>query len=221
MKDGSFLSHLSSTAVEDFEAVKVDLVYPRSSALFLEGHEPRGVFLLLEGLAKLSTGSSDGRTLILRIASPGEVLGLAAVLSGDPYEVTAEALHPCQVAFLRRNDFLRFVREHPEALREVTRQLTANYKDTFERLKTLGLSPTALGKLARLLLEWSATGQQTREGTRITLSLTHEEMAEVIGTSRETVTRTLSEFRQRRLVALRGATLMIPSREALEDLVTA
>ncbi len=116
VKDGSFLSHLSSTAVEDFEAVKVDLVYPTSSALFLEGHEPRGVFLLLEGLAKLSTGSSDGRTLILRIASPGEVLGLAAVLSGDPYEVTAEALHPCQVAFLRRNDFLRFVREHPEAL---------------------------------------------------------------------------------------------------------
>ncbi len=71
-------------------------------------------------------------------------------------------------------------------------------------------------KLARLLLEWCPTGQQTDHGMRLKLSLTHEEIGECIGASRETITRTLSDFRHRRLVDLRGSTLMIPSRLALE-----
>ena len=131
--------------------------------------------------------------------------------------MTAETIRPCQVAFVRREDFQRFVAKHPEVSQGVARQMTMQYKAACEQLRTVGLSASAQEKLARLLLTWSAGTQQTKEGTRIKVPLTHEEIAEFIGTTRETVTRTLSDFKVRHLVAIQGSTLMIPSRAALES----
>lgn len=101
--------------MKGFNAVKSPAEYPAGALLFLEKQDPRGIFVLCAGEVKLSISSSAGRTLILRIAKHGEILGLMATLSGNPYEVTAETLHPCQVAFVRRDDFLQFVAKHPEA----------------------------------------------------------------------------------------------------------
>jgi CRP/FNR family cyclic AMP-dependent transcriptional regulator len=165
---------------------------------------------------KLSISSSEGKTLIMRVAKAGEILGLMAAMSGGSYEVTAETIHPCQVAFIRREDFQRFVAKHPEASQGVARQITMQYQAACEQLRTVGLSASAQEKLARLLLAWSAGLEQTKGGTRIKIPLTHEEIAEFIGTTRETVTRTLSDFKVRHLVAIQGSTMMIPSRAALE-----
>jgi CRP/FNR family transcriptional regulator len=157
----------------------------------------------------------------MRVAKAGEILGLMAALAGSPYEVTAETIHPCQIAFVRREDFLRFVAKHPEASQGVVKQISSQYQGACEQLRTVGLATSAQEKLARLLLTWSAGMQQTREGTQIKVPLTHEEIAEFIGTTRETVTRTLSDFKVRRLVAIHGSTLMIPSRAALESFANA
>jgi CRP/FNR family cyclic AMP-dependent transcriptional regulator len=165
---------------------------------------------------KLSISSSEGKLLILRIAKPGEILGLMATMTGSPYEVTAETLYPCQVAYVRRDDFLRFVGKYPEVYRGVVKQLTTLYSGACEQLRTVGLSASAPEKLARLLLDWSTETNDTKQSTQIKLPLTHEEIAEFIGTTRETVTRTLSEFKNRHLVALEGSTLMISNRPALE-----
>jgi CRP/FNR family transcriptional regulator len=168
---------------------------------------------------KLSISSSAGKTLILRIAKPGEILGLMAAMSGIPYEVTAETLRPCQVAFVRRDDFLHFVAKNPEVYQGAVKQLSTLYSGACEQLRIVGLSASAPEKLARLLLEWSPERKDTKRGTPIKLPLTHEEIAECIGTTRETVTRTLSEFKSRQLVALEGSTLMISNRQALETIV--
>jgi CRP/FNR family cyclic AMP-dependent transcriptional regulator len=216
-----FFCQFSSTALKDFNAIKSTSAYPAGAVLFMERQEPRGVFVLCEGEIKLSVSSSEGKTLILRIAKPGEVLGLMPTFSGSPYEATAETLHPCQVAFVRRDDFLRFIAKHPEAYQGVVRQLSYYYQAACEQLRTLGLTASAPEKLAKLLLEWSAGGKETREGTQIRLPLTHEGIAEFIGTTRETVTRTLAEFKNRRFVVLKGSTLMISNRAALQSFVTA
>ena len=157
----------------------------------------------------------------MRIARAGELLGLMAAIAGQPYEVTAETIHPCQVAFVRRDDFLRFLAKHPEASQNVVKQMSSQYRGACEQLHAIGLSASAQEKLARLLLTWSEGIQQTKEGTRIKLPLTHEEIAEFIGTTRETVTRTLNDFKVRHLVAIQGSTLMIPSRAALESFANA
>jgi CRP/FNR family transcriptional regulator len=217
LRKSDFFCQLTPKAIKDFDSVRSSSAYPEHAVLFLEKQDPRGVFVICEGEVKLTISSSEGKTLILRIAKPGEILGLMAVLSGKPYEVTAETLHPCQIAFVRREDFLRFVAQHPDATQAVVRQLSSNYHGACEQLRTVGLSSSAPAKLARLLLEWSAGAEETKLGTRIHLPLTHEEIAEFIGSTRETVTRTLSSFRDRHLVTLKGSTLMISNRAALES----
>ncbi len=217
LKTAAFFCHLSPAALKDFDAVKSTSTYPKGAFLFMEKQDARGVFVLCEGDVKLSISSSEGKTLIMRVARAGEVLGLMAGMSGGPYEVTAETIRPCQIAFVRREEFQRFVAKHPEASQGVARQMTMQYEAACEQLRTVGLSTSAHEKLARLLLTWSAGIQQTREGTRIKMTLTHEEIAEFIGTTRETVTRTLSDFKLRHLVSIQGSTMMIPNRAALES----
>ena len=213
-----FFCQLPSAALKDFNAIKSSSVYPEGALLFLEKQDPRGIFILCEGQVKLSISSSEGKTLILQIAKAGEVLGLMAALAGTSYEVTAETLRPCQVAFVRREDFLRFLSQHPETNAGVVRQLGAQYQFACEQLRTVGLAGSAEEKLAKLLLDWTAEGTEAKAG-RVTLPLTHEEIAEFIGSSRETVTRTFSEFKSQHLVTLKGSTLTIANRAGLQNLV--
>jgi CRP/FNR family cyclic AMP-dependent transcriptional regulator len=221
LKKSGFFCQLTPKAVKDFDTVKSTSAYPERALLFMEKQESRGVFVLCEGQVKLTISSSEGKTLILRIAKPGEILGLMSVLSGKPYEVTAETIRPSQIAFIRRDDFLRFIAQHPEASAGIVKQLGSNYNLACEQLRTVGLSGSAPEKLAKLLLEWSAGAKETNTGIRVTLPLTHEEIAEFIGSTRETVTRTLSDFRSRNLVTLKGSTLMISNRAGLENFVAA
>lgn len=215
LRKSEFFCGLPPKALKEFDAIKSTAVYPEGAVLFLEKQDARGVFVLCDGEVKLTVSSSEGKTLILRIAKPGEVLGLMATLSGEPYELTAETLRPCRVAFIRRDEFLRFTERQPQITHGILKQLTANYHSACEQLKTVGLSSSAPEKLARLLLGWSEAGEETKTGTRITMPLTHQEIAEFIGSSRETVTRTLSDFRSRNMVTMKGSTLMIADRPAL------
>ena len=219
LRAAGFFCQLHPTTLKAFNAARSTATYPGGAVLYLEKQDPRGVFVLCAGEVKLSISSSAGKTLILRIAKPGEVLGLMAVLTNTPYEVTAETIHPCQVAFIRRSDFLQLLAKHPELHEGVVKQLTTLYSGACEQLRTVGLSASAPERVARLLLDWASEGRQTRLGTEIKIPLTHEEIAEFVGTTRETVTRTLSDFKTKRLVVLQGSTLTIANRAALESIV--
>ena len=210
-----FFSKLSPEAVHDLMSIEHPTAYPASMMLFSEKDPAQGVFVVLEGEVKLSINSSDGRRLILRIAKKGEILGLDSALSGQPSEMTAETLYPCKIARIARRDFLGFMARHPEAYKIVTEELGRQIGMACAQLRTVALSTSAPEKLARLLLDFSQSGHTTELGTRFRFSLTHEEIGEFIGTSRETVTRTLSVFKTRRLVDFKGSTLTIPSKTAL------
>jgi len=218
LRAAGFFCQLSAAALKDFSDVRTTSTYPGGAVLYIEKQDPRGVFVLCAGEVKLSISSSGGKTLILRIVGPGEILGLMAVLANTPYEVTAETLHPCQVAFVRREDFLRLLAKYPELHQGVVKQLTTLYSGACEQLRTVGLSASANEKVARLLLDWASTGKPTQTGTQIRVPLTHEEIAEFVGTTRETVTRTLSEFKNKHLVVLQGSTLTIANRPVLESI---
>jgi CRP/FNR family transcriptional regulator, cyclic AMP receptor protein len=211
--------NLPTQTVQALETIKYTTAYPKGAVLFVEGQAPRGVFILCRGRVKLSICSSDGKTLILKIAEAGEVLGLSASVSSKPYELTAETLDPCQVNFVKREDFLRFLREHNEVCLRVAEQLSEKYNTACHEIRALGLSHSAAEKLAKLLLEWSTKNGGARQPDRMKLTLTHEEIAQMIGTSRETVTRLFADFKKRQLIQLKGSTLVIRNRAALEGLV--
>jgi len=142
---------------------------------------------------------------------------MMAVLAGTSYEATAETYRPCQVAYVRRGDFLRFIADHPEAYPGIVKQLSSSYARACEQLRNVASSASAQERVGRLLLEWS---KETKWGNQITLPLTQEEIGELIGVSRETVTRALSQLRDHRLIVRKGVTLTIPDRAALASFVT-
>ncbi len=217
-RSGEFFKKLTPAALRDLESMEFPTLYQPGVQLFSEKSASTGIFIVVSGEVKLSINSSEGKRLILSIAKAGEVLGLSSVLSGLPSEMTAEVLYPSRIAVIDRDQFLAFMGRHPEVYQVVTQELSLQYKIACEQLRIVALSGSAPEKLARLLLEWSEGGQKTEAGMRFRFSLTHEEIGEFIGASRETVTRTLSTFKSRRLVAFHGSILEIPSRVALEHL---
>src|SRR5512142_698520 len=133
---------LPAEALQDFDAIKSTTVIPRGAMLFAEGKQPRGVYLLCEGRAKLSVCSDKGKRLMLRVAGPGEVLGLSASMSGKVYELTAETLDASQVVFVKRKDLLKFLRDHSEACMQVVHLLSGDLHTAYERVRSIGLSRT-------------------------------------------------------------------------------
>jgi len=215
---GEFFKALSAEALADLEPLLVASSYPSGMILFTESEASKGIYVVLDGEIKLSINSSDGRRLSSHIAKAGEMLGLSSTLTGGEYEMTADVLYPAKIAHLSRQIFLQFLARHPEVYQIVTREVSRSFNLACEQLRMVALSNSVPERLARLLLVWSdEPGQKPERGARCRLSLTHEEIGEFIGASRETVTRTLSIFKNRHLVAQHGCTLTIPSRMALES----
>jgi len=214
-RKGEFFNQLAPAALADLESYIFPSAYPAHTTLFAETQPSTGIYIVLEGEVRLSINSQDGRRLSFRIAKAGEVLGLSSTVSGKDYEMTAETLYPAKVAQVSRQVFLQFLGRHPEAYQTVAREMIQTFNMACEQLRTVGLSNSAPERLARLLLGWSEDNTVTG-AARCRLSLTHEEIGEFIGASRETVTRTLSAFKHRRLVAQHGCTLEIVNRNALE-----
>ena len=179
----------------------------------------RGVFVVCSGKVKLSSTSKLGKTLILRIAGPGDVLGLGAAIAGERYEVTAETVEPTQLKSIEREDFLAFLQRHGEGSLHAAQALSAEYRSTFFDARRLALSATAAGRLASVLLDWGRAAQCGKTEMRFTMALTHEELANLIGSSRETVTRMMGKFRREKLIQVRGATILVLAPEKLEGFV--
>ena len=216
-----FMADLPPAVARVLETVTLTTHFPTGAVLFPEGQAARGIYIVQRGRVKLSVCASDGRTLILRIVEAGEALGVAAVVGNCEYEATAEAQEPCDVAFVRQSDVVRMMRTSGEFALWVTQHLSQDYNATCQEIRTLMLSGSASEKLARLLVGWLDRRPASANPGRMKLSLTHEEIGQMIGTSRETVTRIMAGFKKQRLIAQEGATLVVSNRMALESLITA
>jgi CRP/FNR family cyclic AMP-dependent transcriptional regulator len=208
-------------SVASLDAIKFTAMYPKGSLLFVEGERARGVFVLCSGKVKLTTSSSEGRTLIVRIAQAGEVLGASAVLLQKSYEISAETIEPCQVNFVRTEEFMAWIQNDKEAMMSVAKQLSVDYYAAQREIRSFGLAQTTSEKLARLVLDWcDESGEQTDKGIRLKVLLTHEEIAQMIGTTRETVTRLLTSLRTKKVIDVKGSTFNVVRPDALEAMVT-
>jgi CRP/FNR family transcriptional regulator len=210
--------NLDEAALLDFNALGEQALVPPGTHLFRESDPGHAVFVLCTGQVKLSCTSRDGRTMILKLAMPGDVLGLSAVLSGTPFEVTAQTMEPTQIKSIDRAAFLGFLQRHGEASLHAAQALSADYNAAFFDVRRLALSATSAGRLAAVLLDWGRTAACTQPDMRFPMSLTHEELANLVGTSRETVTRTLGKFKRDGLIAIEGPSIRILAPEALEEL---
>ncbi len=212
-----FFCRFSPTVLRSLDGASYHSVMPPGALLFVEGQSPRGVYVLCSGKVKLSTTSKEGKVLILKQAEAGEVLGLSAAISGSNYEMTAETTSPCQVNFFSRQDLMSLLQNESEVGVHAAQALSREFQGAYRDIHDLVLARSSSGKLARLLLSCAPESQKSEE-LRLRSAMTHEEMAQRIGSSRETVTRLLSNLKKKRLIRLEGATLVIRDRSGLEAL---
>jgi len=213
-KDTS-LGTLPFEALRMLESIMSIVDYPAGGILFLEQEPLFKVFVVLDGDVRLSLQNNGGRNLTLRIAKRGAVLGMHSALFGSLSEWSADTLYPSKIALITRCDFLRFAQRYPEVNRLATVELMTILRCACATLHIVGLSSCVRERLASQLLVWGELGKKTGDQTQFSMALTHAQIAEFIGATRETVTRALTVFKERGLVEIRGCTLKIPSTTAL------
>ena len=194
---------------------------PARAILFMEGDAPRGAHLISQGHVKLTVSSREGRVLIIRVIDPGEILGLHNCLSGAPYEMTAQTLQSSRVCFVKRDDLLRLLRGNSEACLAAAQRLSRTCHDAYSQVGSIKLPHSASEKLARFLLTLAADSgfeQDSSDTVRVEMDLTHDEIAQAIGASRETVTRALASFRKKQLASLTRSMLLVKNRAELEKI---
>ncbi len=219
-RSDSFFCQFDPATLKIFDSITFTNVVPADTVLFAENEAARGLYIICSGSAKLSISSGSGKKLITRIVPAGEVLGLSNVLSGKPYRTAAETVTACQLKFVKREDFLRFSEEHRAVSFNVARQLIEECESDANQIRALGLANSAAERLAQLLLAWCEdSGVPSASGMRFPVLMTHEDISQLIGTSRETVTRLLKSFREKKILTVRRSSMTVHKKSDLEQLL--
>ena len=219
MREEGLFCRLSPDALRDLDAIRQTSLYPAGAVLFVEGESPKGLYILCSGRAKLVANSSEGRSIILRQVKAGEIMGLSSITANVPFPVTAEITAPSQVNFIPRSEFLQFLHKHVEVFARVAEHLSMELHRAWEQTRMVALAMSSRAKLAQLLGRWAnEDGQQTPEGTRILVTMTHEAIGESIGASRETVSRLLADFKRHGIVRVKGGAIVILRPDELQSL---
>jgi CRP/FNR family transcriptional regulator, cyclic AMP receptor protein len=211
---------LSHEAWSELRRIWHPASFPAGQTVFVEGQPCRGVYFLRQGRAKLSIGSPEGRTLIVRIVGPGEILSLNSCLTGGLHDTTLETTQPTEFAFVRRNDFLQFLTEHKDASYLAGEQLMRDYRGAYELVRSLGLAHSTTQKLARFLLQWADENPAQDGVCHLRSRFTHDEIGQMVGATRETITRGLGLLRKEHVIDFSDAGLLICDRTALEQMAS-
>jgi CRP/FNR family transcriptional regulator, cyclic AMP receptor protein len=210
--------NLAPEALSAFAALGTSAGFASGASLFREGDPGSNVYVLCTGQVKLSCLSPAGKSMILKIAAPGDVLGLSAVIAGMPYEVTAESIEPIEVRCIPRPAFLGFLEHYGEASMHAAQSMQSEYRNAFVEARLLSLSSSAAGRLAHVLLEWAERAACGKPDLRFIMALTHEDLGNMANMSRETVTRLLGRFQKDQMLSVRGATFVILLPDRMREL---
>jgi CRP/FNR family transcriptional regulator, cyclic AMP receptor protein len=210
---------LSSDSLQALDNIIQPTSFEKDATLFAQGRLSYGVFILISGRIKLTSVTVGGSVDLLAIAKRGEAVGLSSAVSGRPHVATATTTEMTQTVIIQRDSFLEFIRKHGDAAVRVAQVLAELYDVAQEEKKGFLVRESAVQKLARLLLNLST--QLPENGNHLRIGLTHEEIGNMIGTSRETVSRTLGDLKNRNILVLRDSKLIIHDRSALRHIADA
>ncbi len=213
------IGQLTPEEIEATRGIRHIRAYHPRQTLYHEGMPALGIHILCSGRVKLSRGNNNGRQQILRIVGPGEICGEEALLDGAPYTNTAEALEPCQSAFVRREAFLELLQKRDRVLLPIFRHICQVLIDTQIRFTHVALSDARTRLAAQLLDLADRYGQAGPKGTTLSLSLRRGELAAMVGLSPETAMRLLSQFQREGLLEVHGRRLTLKSLDRLRALL--
>jgi len=187
----------------------------KGETLYEQGGNPQGIYCLREGRLKLYQNGKDGREHIVRIAMPGELVGLKALVSGNPHSVSATAMDDSLVCFILKVDFLQLMVKYPEFTRTIVGILSRLLDDAESRLISLAYKPVRERLAETLLFLYHTFYPNGGSNIDNYLNLTRMDLANIIGVAPETLIRVLADFRAEKLIQLKGRKIFLTDPDAL------
>ena len=195
---------LSPEEQEELRAMMTQTTLRRGETLFNEGDSGDRLYILLSGKVKLGHASADGRENLLAVLGPGEILGELTLFDPGQRSTTATAVSPARLVFLNHSDLMVFLEDNPSLAKHMLKALAKRLRRTNEALADLVFSDVP-GRVAKALLDLADRfGIRTEDGIHVPHDLTQEELAQLVGASRETVNKSLAEFVNRNWIRLEG-----------------
>lgn len=221
-----FLKHIrlfdrvSSSAMREMEKITRMEEVKKRQPLYLPGDPSSSVYLLKRGRVKIANTAPSGKAVTFDILEPGEVFGELEVLQGAPHSTSAEALDDALICVIRRKEFDQYLAMHPNVTIKLTKLIGLRLKKIQRRVEDLVFRDVP-ARLAHLLSELGKSeGNTSPQGVRLKVNLTHQEMVNLIGCSRETVSATIGQFREDGLIHTDGRTVVILQPDALVRLAS-
>lgn len=216
----ALFSELTPEEVSWAARIAQERVYKKGGSIFFEGDPGGAMFIIKEGAVKIYKLSPDGKEKTLAIVSKGDCFGEMSLLDGFPRSAAAQALEDSRLLMLGREDFLKLLTANPQVALKIIRILTARLREADQQIEYLAFKD-ARGRVASVLFELlKKHGKPGPDGYAIDLKLTHQELANLSGVTRETASRILSEFEGDGLIQLRERHIVIPKEKVLRDLAS-
>ena len=209
---------LQGTDLAQIDSVKTMNTYKKHQVLFYEGNDAMGIFCILRGRIKLYKSDSEGHHKIVKILGPGDVTGYRAVLSNEPSSATAEALEDSEICFVDRDEFLKLLKQHPETAYRVMSRLASDLGKAQDHEIQL-VHKSVKERFAELLLALSHRfGKESDAGLVLDISLTRQEIADLIGTTLESAIRTMSDFRKKEIISVDKRAITLVDLEQIKEI---
>ena len=212
---------LKSNELEKIAGYFHEKEYKKGEYIFFEGDEEPGIYIILDGLVKLIKETTDGKTVIVRLATKGDVFGWLVLGENRPSSTyTAQSLTNSKVLHISNTDFLRLLTEYPALAVRITCESTKMVLEAYERLKSLAAEKVE-GRIASVLLELAKKIGKEEDGKIVIRApITRQDLAEMTGTTVETAIRIMSKWKKEGYINTERNKIEILDIDFLEDLVS-
>jgi CRP/FNR family transcriptional regulator/CRP/FNR family cyclic AMP-dependent transcriptional regulator len=211
LKTVPIFSELSEADMETLARLATRRRYPKDTVVFFENDEGDSLFMILEGRIRVTILGDDGREIILTVLGPGDFFGEMSLLDQEPRSATAIAAEDTELVALHRADFQGLLSENPSISAALIRVLNSRLRKANQQISTLALLDV-YGRVARVILEMARDeGRRLKDGRIAFRRATHQEIANRIGTTRETVTRMLKDLERQGLIQVDGREIVLES----------
>lgn len=222
VKTACFFTGLRATPKEaEFRDSRVTNTYRKRQVVFYEGNQPHGVFLVCSGRVKVYKSDGKGHQLTVRVAGPGEIIGHDALLGGEPYAATAEALEESRLAHIDETRFRAMLTATPQLATAMFRRLAGELRAAEDKARDMATKSSRERLAGELLTVRAAQAAPGKDQAPVKLPYTRQDLGELAGLAQETVIRILTEMEERKVIAMNGREFRIVDRRALERMAGA
>ncbi len=217
LKKIPLFSTLKEEELEAISKVSVNRTFNKDQIILLENEDGDTLFIIIDGKVKVTAFSENGKEVILSILYENDFFGDMSLLDGKPRSASVVAIEDSHVRMIRRPEFKKLIEDHPGIALKLLEALASRLRKADERIESLALLDVT-GRLAGIILQLAADkSEETPEGTVIKSRPTHQELANMAGTTRETVTRILKQLENKGYIELQGRNLVILDRETFKS----